>query len=95
MMAEAHIKPKMKRRGMFHMKHVTVELATKYEDLLQTRDRHNLTGYLYEVCNLCDGAHTLADIRRILGHALGPMDPKILHEMVRDMERLDYLTIDE
>lgn len=95
MTAEAQLRPTMKRRGMFHMKHVIIELATKYEDLLQTRNRHNLIGYLYEVCNLCDGAHTLADIQRILGHTLGPLDMKILHEMVRDMERLDYVTITE
>ena len=95
MTVEERLRPKMKRRGMFHMKHVTVELATKYEDLLQTRNRHNLIGYLYEVCNLSDGTRTLADIQRILGHALAPMDMNILNEMVRDMERLNYLTIAE
>ncbi len=92
---DAQLRPRMKRRGMFHMKHVTVELASKYEDMLGTRERHGLIGYLYEVCNLADGSRTLADIQRILGHELWPVDMTILGEMVRDMERLDYLTIAE
>lgn len=95
MTEDSQLKPKMKRRGMFHMKHVTVELATKYEDMLGTRDRHGLIGYLYEVCNLSDGTRTLAEIQRILGHELWPLDMHILGEMVRDMERLNYLTLSE
>jgi hypothetical protein len=92
---DAQLKPKMHRRGMFHMKHVTVELATKYEDILGSRSRHRLIGYLYEVCNLSDGTHTLAEIQRVLGHELWPVEMEILGEMVRDMERLDYLSLSE
>ena len=95
-MTEASLlKPKMKRRGMFHMKHITVELAKKYEDLLGSRERHNLIGYLYEVCNFSDGNRTLGEIQRALGHELWPVDIEILAEMIRDMERLDYMVIEE
>ena len=89
------LKPKMKRRGMFHMKHIRVALGVKYENLMESAHRHSLIGYLYEVCNLCNGKRTLVDIRRILGHELGPMDIEILVEMVNDMEQLGYLTISE
>lgn len=90
-----NLRPKMKRRGMFHMKHVTVELATKYEELMGTASRHTLIGYLYEVCNLSNGERTVAEIRRILGHELTLVDLEIVAEMVRDMERLDYMQIVE
>jgi hypothetical protein len=90
-----NLKPKMKRRGMFHMKHVTVELAAKYEKLLGTASRHTFIGYLYEVCNLSNGERTVAEIRRVLGHELALVDLEIVAEMVHDMERLDYMEIVE
>lgn len=89
----ANLKPKMRKRGMFHMKHITVELGTKYEEILGTANRHRFIGYLYEVCNLSNGERTLTQIERILSHELWPMDLNVLAEMVRDMERLDYMDV--
>ena len=91
------LKPRMKRRGMFHMKTVTVELAPKYENFAGGHlPQLGFLGYLYEVCNLSNGQRTLGAIRRALGHELGVW-PKIeaLGSMVRDMERLDYMSVDE
>lgn len=91
------LKPRMKRKGMFHMKDVTVAVGPKFEDFAEGHlPQLGFLGYLYELCNLSNGQRTLAEIRRVLGHELGLWpDIETLVDMVKDMEMLDYLVVEE
>ncbi len=90
------LRPKMKRRGMFHMKDVSVRLAHKYEDFSGGHlPQLGFLGYLYEVCNLSDGRRKLSEIHRMLGHELSIRpEMETLVDLVKDMEMLDYMTVE-
>lgn len=91
------LKPRMKHKGMFHMKDVTVAIGHKYENFAGGHlPQLGFLGYLYELCNLSNGQRTLTEIRRILGHELGVWpDVETMVDLVKDMEQLDYLIVEE
>lgn len=91
----ALIKPQRKQLGMIEMKRLTIALDETYATVMPDRflSRRGWLGYLYELFNHSDGQRTLGQIARILGHEIGPIEIDVLARMVRDLERMGFMTV--
>ncbi|MCZ7569105.1 MAG: hypothetical protein M5U01_11050 [Ardenticatenaceae bacterium] len=91
----ALIKPLRKQLGMIEMKRLTIALDEAYTTVIpESRlGRRGWLGYLYELFNHSDGQRSLGQIARVLGHEIGPIEVDVLARMVRDLERMGFMTV--
>lgn len=82
-------RPKMKKPGLIDMKYSAITFGTQFKE----RDVRYMER-IAEMCNLSDGRRTIAEISRILGYEIGPIDPDLVREMFQVLEEKGFLTFE-
>jgi len=91
---EAQWKPKLKKRGWIDLKGLTIQLGNRFAIVRQgVRKGFDFILMVYEICSLSNGERMVADMARIFGHEGKPMEVKEIVDIVKEMERLGYMTV--
>ena len=81
-------KPKRRLPGLINMK----VQAIRFGPLYARRDSRFMDR-MAELMNLSDGRRSVAEIARVVGYEIGPVDPALVAEMFGDMQEFGYVEL--
>ncbi len=81
-------RPMMKKPGLIDMKYSAITFGTRFKE----RDPRYMER-IAEMCNLSNGHRSIADIARIVGYEVGPVDPELVREMFGALAEKGFLTV--
>ena len=82
-------RPKMKKPGLIDMKYSAITFGTRFKEL-DSRYMERMA----EMCNLSNGQRTIAEINRILGYEINPIDLELMQEMFHALGEKGFLTFE-
>jgi hypothetical protein len=74
--------------GLINMKYQAITFGPIYA----ARDPHFMDRFA-ELMNLSDGTRTVAEIARIVGYEMGPIEPSLVAEMFNDLEKRGFVAM--
>jgi hypothetical protein len=81
-------RPKRRLPGLINMK----VQAIRFGPLYGARDSRFMDR-MAELMNLSDGRRSVAEIARVVGYEIGPIDPVLVAEMFGDMQEFGFVEL--
>ena len=82
-------KPRRILPGLINMKYQAITFGPMYA----ARDEHFMDR-MAELMNLSNGTRTVAQIARIVGYEMGPIEPALVGEMFQDLCKYGFLKLE-
>lgn len=82
------LKPVRRKPGLINMKYQAITFGPRYA----ASDPRFMDRFA-EVMNLSDGSRSVAQIARIVGYEVGPIEPALVAEMFGDLEEFGFVEL--
>jgi hypothetical protein len=80
--------PVRRKPGLINMKYQAITFGPRYAG----KDPRFMDRFA-EMMNLSDGSRTVAQIARIVGYEVGPIEPSLVAEMFGDLEEFGFVEL--